>query len=107
MKTQKFIFWIVLAFAISLSLTFTASKKKTKYYYAFDKKTDLFPQRNTLMVKFVNGINKDSIVHILKKSDSNINVKWLKPKVLKISTTSSKLLDSIKVRFNKHFSSQT
>ncbi len=56
MKARRFIYLIIAALTAFTLVSLTINKEK-KFYYAFDKKTLLVPQNNTMLIKFTKGFN--------------------------------------------------
>ncbi len=57
MKARQFIYLIIATLTAFILVSLTTHKEK-KFYYAFDKKTLLVPQNNTMLIKFTKGFSK-------------------------------------------------
>ncbi len=97
MKTQRLWFLFFVGFAI-FALTSLTTNKEGKFYYAFDEKTLLIPQENTLLVKFTKEFDRVNMENLLKESITGIKIKWHNPFVAEISTESLRALEDLKLK---------
>ena len=58
-----------------------------KYYYAFDEKVPLIAKTNTVLVKYVDGIEKAKAIEAIKSFSTDINIKWHDSLTAEISMT--------------------
>ncbi len=97
MTKQWFVYFFVAWFAL-LALTSLISIEKGKFYYAFDEKTPLIPQENTLLVKFTEEFDRVNMEHFLKESVTGIKIKWHNLLVAELSTESLRELENLKLK---------
>ena len=97
MKKRWFVYSFIAWFAI-FALTSLTTNQEEKFYYAFDEKTPLIPQENTLLVKFTEEVNRVNIENFLKESVTGIKIKWHNPFVAQISAESLKSIEVLKLK---------
>ena len=97
MKIRRFVYFFVTWFAI-FTLTSLTNNKEGKFYYAFDEKTPLIPQENTLLVKFTKEFDRVNMENLLKESVTGIKIKWHDPFVAEISTESLQSIEDLKLK---------
>jgi len=76
----------------------TSNKEGRFFYYAFDEKTPLIPQENTLLVKFTEEVDRLNMENFLKESVTGIKIKWHNSFVAEISTESLKSMEDLKLK---------
>lgn len=97
MKTRRFVYFFVAWFAIFTLASLTTNQEE-KFYYAFDEKTPLIPQENTLLVKFTKEFDRVNMINFLKESVTGIIIKWHNPFVAEISTESLQSIEDLKLK---------
>lgn len=70
--------------------------QKEIFYYARDKKIPLLIKENTLIVKFIDGFDKEKTEQFLKGYSSFISIKWIKPLIAEIVVESERLKEQLK-----------
>jgi len=77
MKKTYFISLLGLSVLFILILTSTTSyKSKKKFYYAFDEKIYLIPNKNKILVKYVKTLDKAKEEIFLSNLSKNIRINW-------------------------------
>jgi len=98
MKTQRFLWFLFFIVGLAIfTLASLTTNKEGKFYYAFDEKTPLIPQDNTLLVKFIKEFDRVNMENFLKVSVPGIEIKWHNPFVAEISTESLKSTEDLKL----------
>ena len=73
-----------------------------KFYYSFDKKIYLFPKENTLLVKYIDGIDKTTEENYLINNSAGVEIEWIDSLIVEIITTSeelkSQLMTNLKIK---------
>ena len=97
MKIRWFVYFFVAWFAI-FALTSLTNNKEGKFYYAFDEKTSLIPQENTLLVKFTKEFDRVNMENFLKESVTGIKIEWHNLFIAEISTESLNSIENLKLK---------
>jgi hypothetical protein len=82
-----FLCGIVIFIACSCEKEDQVSQEK-KFYYAFDKKIYLIPKNNTLIVKYIEGIDENNEEIYLKNYSPDVNVAWIHSLVAEVTAIS-------------------
>ena len=82
---KRNIFTCVLITGILL-LSTSLNYEEGKYYYAFDEKVPLITKTNTVLVKYVDGIERTRAIELIKSFSTDFNIKWHDSVTAEIST---------------------
>jgi subtilisin family serine protease len=81
----------------------SAITEEGKYYYAFKEKVFLFPKKNTLLVKYSDGIDKAEAEEFIKKEvPSGFKVKWHNPQTVEITTGSEEIANALRKKLESN-----
>jgi type IV secretory pathway component VirB8 len=74
MKAKIFIYLLIVGGAL-ITMALLPSQQEEKFYYAFDKKTTLIAKTNTILVKYIEGIDKTKAVESIERLSPDFNIK--------------------------------
>ena len=97
MEKRRLAYFFIAVVAI-FTLVSVTTDQEGNFYYAFDKKTPLIPQENTLLVKFTKEFDKVNMENYLKETVTGIKIIWHNPFVAELSTDSFRALEDLKLK---------
>lgn len=91
---KRNIFTCLLIMGILL-LSTSLNYEEGKYYYAFDEKVPLIAKTNTVLVKYVDGIERTKAIESIKSISTDFNIKWHDSLTVEISSNLKKSTDEL------------
>lgn len=96
MKKVYTISLFVLCCFLIVVLASSRSINDKKFYYAFDEKIYLIPAENKMLVRYIDGFDKNKEELFLTNFSSNMGIKWRNNTMVEITTPSAKKEDELK-----------
>jgi hypothetical protein len=85
----------ILIAGISLFILSPTTIVEEKFYYAFDEKVPLAIKANTILVKYVEGTERTSIIETVDRFIKDFTIKWHGPLTVEITVNSNQLADDL------------
>lgn len=97
---KKIHFFLVIITGFIGLLFGSATTEEEKYYYAFNEKIALFPKENTLLIRYVDNMDKTEAEKFIKKEiPSGFKAKWHNPQTVEVILESEKMTNALKTKF--------
>jgi subtilisin family serine protease len=99
MKSKIFTYLVIAG--IALTMISLQIPQDEKFYYAFDEKVSLVAKKNTILVKYVEGIEQTIAIESLERLSNNFKIKWHGPLTAEISTGSQKSTEELAAKLKQ------
>lgn len=91
---------IIILLGLTLFMAFSCDdddsvNPEKKFYYAIGEKIYLIPKENTLIVKYVEGVDQNSEETFVNNSSPGVSVVWIDLRTAEIKTVSEELKNSL------------
>ena len=93
---RLYIIAIIVASCLIVAFTGITNNNNKEFYYAFNEKIFLTPRENTIIVKYIEGFDKNIEESYVKNGTPETKFKWRNNSIAEITTTSEMTKEALK-----------